>query len=387
MQTRNFLSLTIMGTLSTIAFGIDQTMPYFDDESLIVDVSVEDQPGRFILDSGSSFTALFANGLDRLELDAVQSPSLTIAGEKVQIRRTAEHNVKLFGMHTKARLAVLPFRHRYDGVVSWRDIPGAIFVDGYNRRVLAVNKLPSRTGWQTWKLEKENSQLFFVVTDDDKPLGRVFIDTGVAGGLRLSPALWNEWKARHPDQPTTLETFQYAVGDTMVSEVAWVPNYEIGNLQFYDLDIGLIPTAKNQTVVDANGKEYFGTIGMRALRHMRLIIDLKNGELLTQPVSGLPTFNRLGAVFVPIADGAKLGCRTTEGTPAHRAGLRNGDVLLAIGERVFDRPDRQSIHILTRLLAQPAGTMLNIRYSRNGSEHSAQCRLQDILKKSYAGSD
>ncbi len=81
-------------------------------------------------------------------------------------------------------------------------------------------------------MEADISQLFFLVTKDNEKLGRVFVDTGIPGGLRLSPTLWNQWKQENRGHPTTLETFQYSVGEPMVSEIAWVEEYRLGDLTF-----------------------------------------------------------------------------------------------------------------------------------------------------------
>ncbi len=106
----------------------------------------------------------------------------------------------------------------------------------------------------------DNPQLFIHWMQGEQEFGRVFVDTGVPGGLRLSPKLWSQWKTENKGHPMTLETFQYSVGETMVSEVAWVREYQLGDLTFRNLDIGLLPTARDNTVVDAMGREYVATI-------------------------------------------------------------------------------------------------------------------------------
>src|SRR5690606_37861310 len=143
----------------------------------------------------------------------------------------------MFGqeMRTKARVLMSPGPPNIDGVFSWRNIPAPILlIDGYERKVGPRQELPT-TGWQRWQLEHENSQLFFVVTQEGKPLGRVFVDTGSASGLRLSPSLWKAWREQHPDAGVTLETFSYVVGPAIVREMAWTREYALGDLTFYNV--------------------------------------------------------------------------------------------------------------------------------------------------------
>ncbi len=97
-------------------------------------------------------------------------------------------------------------------------------------------------------MEDGSRQLTAVLLCDKRGevLGRVFVDTGVPGGLRLSPTLWSRWKNENRDHPTTLETFQYSVGEPMVSEIAWVDEYRLGDLTFRNLDIGFDSNSKDR---------------------------------------------------------------------------------------------------------------------------------------------
>jgi len=375
-----FLAIVSLVYFSRFAAG-QQALPYFKDDTLLVDATIQGVQATFLLDTGASFTSLFINGAERLKVETAPSPKINISGVGVKTSQSEKLSVSMFGKQITGRFAVLPFKHRFDGVLGWRDVPGTLYLDGYNRQVQAVDRIGSRKDWQVWELEKDNSQLFFTVTDGAKPFGRAFIDTGVTGGLRLSPLLWDQWKKQNPKRPTTLETFRYAVGPPMVSEVAWVDEYHLGDMVFRQLDIGLAPTAKNGTLTDAKGKNYVATIGMRAIRHMRLIVDHGSNELLTQPVPLIPPHNRLGAVFLPAVGGnQQLICRVQRNSPAVEYGLRDGDILKRVNGEEFKEEKRDSLDRLTYLFSQPAGTELEIRVRRNSEEMSVHVVLVDLLK-------
>ena len=91
--------------------------------------------------------------------------------------------------------------------------------------------------------------------------------------------------------------------------------------------------------------------------------------------------NRLGAVFVPRRQTAdELVGQVLGGSPAHDAGLRSGDRLVAIDDLDVTRwrtdPD---VLPLSRFWSRPAATRLTLTYERNGQVSAATVQLRDIL--------
>jgi hypothetical protein len=354
--------------------------PYFDGGFIRFDASINSQPASLFYDTGASATALFAGGAERLRISFEASHEVMLAGRKVATGQSKEVDFKMLGSDARTRFTILPFRHRLDGVLGWRSVRTPLLMDGLEQRVRPLDKPPSDPGWQKWKIEQENPQLFFALTDGAKPMGRVFVDTGVTAGLRLSPALWKAWKSSHPENPITLETFRYPVGEVMVSEVAWVAEFRLGDLVFYHVDIGSIPSSKDGIATDAGGKEFIATIGTGALRHLHLVVSTGTGEIWTRSVSGVPAHNRLGAVFLPVsANDPRLACRVLPNTPATESGLLEGDVLTGI-EGIDESDFAKANHNrLNQIFSQPAGTELKLRVYRAGSTVEVRAKLRDIL--------
>ncbi len=378
----SLLAPVLIVTCGTASISSAQQIqvPYFLDDAIVVDAIINDKPARFLFDTGSSQTAIFKSGVDRMSLSTEAAGRIVIAGHEVERRVTDTIEIAIFGKKGDKKFPVLPFQHPFDAVLGWRDLPVPLIIDGRNRFVGQQHVLPPTGNWKSWKMEADNPQLFFLVTQGEQDFGRVFVDTGVSGGLRLSPTLWKRWKNDNKDHPTTLETFQYSVGEPMVSEIAWVKEYRLGDLCFLNLDIGQIPTAKDDTVVDANGRPYIATIGTRGLRHLRIIVSRKTAEVWTQTVSEIPSHNRLGAVFVPKENGeGGLFCRLLPHTPAAEAGLLEGDRLLELNDESFDEHRAEYLSKLASMFSQPSGTRLTIRVMRGELNLTVVATLRDTL--------
>ncbi|QDT57168.1 hypothetical protein Pan44_52350 [Caulifigura coniformis] len=376
--TAGLFVLALMGSSA----AAQENAPYFQGDRIVVNATINDQPVRLVYDTGAPFTALSGATAKRLNLTATATTTSRIGGVPTTVERSEPLQFRIFGGETRTNLVILPELKtgELDGVLSWKNLLApVVMIDGVERRVSSHKALPAE-GWLRFPLETDNGQLFFELTDHGKPLGRVFIDTGLSHGLRLSPRLWKEWKQEHPDAPLTLEPFRYAFGSMMAHEMTWVDNYQLGDMTFYGCDLGPVAEAKDEAI-DGAGKPYLAQLGMRALRSMRIIISPASKELLVQSVSPIPTHNRLGALFMPhAADSTTLVAQVAPGTPAHEAGLQAGDVLITTDGVEYQAEEGRPPQSLLRQFARPAGTVLEITVDRAGEHKQFRVTLRDILR-------
>ncbi len=103
--------------------GQQVQVPYFLDDAIVVNAIINEKPVRFLYDTGSSQTALFKSGVDRLGISTEPAGVISIAGHQVERRATPLLDVTIFGQKIEQKLPVLPFQHTFDAVLGWRDLP------------------------------------------------------------------------------------------------------------------------------------------------------------------------------------------------------------------------------------------------------------------------
>lgn len=377
MLTGGMLGMLALAASDALAQA-PQANPYASEQRIILDGSINQKPARFLFDTGASFTALFTAPATRLGLPSETNRTIKIAGHDVSVGLTRPVEIILLGKDANTRLPILPFPSpaECDGVFGWRTLGDSPFyIDAPGRRIRPLTALPAN-GWQRWTLDMDSTQLFFEATSDGKSMGRVFVDTGSSIGLRISPQLWQEWRKQNPQAGITLTTYRYAVGEPMVHELAWAKEYRLGDLLFHDVDIGPIPEAKDGKAIGTDGKEFNATIGMSALKHLRMIVNRSTKEVLTQSFSPVPEHNRLGAVFSSTTTDVSLRiARILKDTPADKAGLHEGDVLLAINGTDISSGTTNP----EPFLMQPAGTRLVLKVKRDQTVREFTVVLQNLL--------
>lgn len=375
------LCIGLLGIFLQMTFA-QETGFHFEDNRILVPMEVADQPVRLVYDTGADFTVFFDQTAEKLRLETVITRDFQIGGQTVAMHKTKEVRVTLLGSTIETPLTIFPLSRPlpYDGIFTWRDLKPDLLIDGVDRKVEVAPK-NLEGSWQKWAVEPDTRQLFFELTDGGQIMGRVFVDTGAHTGLRLSPSLWKQWREDHPDAGTTLETFQYLVGEVMVHEIAWAEEFKLGDLKLYDVDIGPIPNADEDRSIDNKGREYVAMIGIRAFRNLKMLVRPTTNELLTQSVPPILSHNRLGATFIPNPSDPEglLSGVVLKGSPAQRSGLKSGDLLLEINQTSFRDWREPSANRPEDFFQRPAGTKLKITVDRNGEAKEITVILEDLL--------
>lgn len=350
----------------------DDAAPFFAGDRVLVSAKINQQQALFLFDTGATYSAIFRKSAERLGIATEATRETVIGNRPVTIGQSQQLDLEMLGQQAKLRLPILPFSTtgKIDGVSSHRNLSAPfLLIDGYERKVSTPKSLPE-TGWQRWRLDKDATQLFFEVTKDGQRFGRVFVDTGAIAGLRLPPPLWRAWREQNPNAGITLEAFRDGTGKVMMHEMSWADEYRLGDLSLRSVDIGPIPESQDDKAVDIAGKEFIATIGIRAFRQMRLLINRQNDQVLTRSVPVIPDHNRLGAVFVRGAgERSVYSARVLTGSPAERIGLKNGDVLLEINGFDFSTQRKDPVAEPAAFFSRPADTKLKLKVEREGSTH------------------
>ena len=347
-----------------------QDAPYFQGNRIFVNGSINGTDVRLLLDTGASHTALFRSSADKLGIVG-ENPSVA---DPTGLPLTEKFDLGMFGKEMNLQLPMIDYNPQEPivGVLSWMNLGArTLMIDGRDRTVSIPEKAPNPKRWQRWNRELRSQQLFLRLTNNGSYAGRLLFDSGAVCGLRVRPEIWSKWRSENPNAPVTLSTFRFGLGDTIVHEITWVREFQLGDMTFYDVALSPI----TQEEAKKGGREYLGMFGIEALRSMRVLIDRETDTIYTESIPPAQIHNRLGAVFVADEqNGGMLTAHLLPGTPAEEAGLRSGDILVAItGLRALEE------NAVNQLFLQPAGTQLTLKVKREDGEIELGVQLKDLL--------
>lgn len=371
----SLLGLLIICCTPTTAFSqrIERLGPFFQGDRILVEGTVNQQKVRMILDTGASYSALFLPAARRLGVVGENPPA---SGTPPGKALSQPFDLAMFGKNARMRIPIVDFTSNepVDGVFSWGHLAaGVVLIDGFDRTVTTLKEAPASEAWERWPLETGKSQLFFHITRQQEPYGRVFLDTGADCGLRVHPEIWKAWRKASPEVGVTLGTFRYALGETMVHEMAWAREFRLGDLTFYDVPVSPLRDEEAEQV----GPDYRAMIGIQVLRNLRVVVDRRTNQVLTQSIRPAMRHNRLGAVFVAggeAKEAPRLIAHVLPDTPAAQAGLKEGNILVAV-EGLAALTEGAVNHAFT----QPAGTKIALTVQTDDGRKEIVVTLRDLL--------
>lgn len=316
-------------------------------DKITIGATINGKRVHLIFDTGSQQTALFHATAQRLGLKLLPSDANLPPPPPGKVRANISEPVSVtFG--TSSRPVTRPFcvidapsyLHEVDGVISWIDADTATdsgrvtLVDIGRGFVDAIPMPRDLDGWTKWKLVQNTPFLEFEslsTADGEKPV-RIGIDTGDNGGLLLNTPRWREWRAARAGAAGTIEASWYPADGLIYNEILRARSVTLGALTLPDVPVRLMEPSG-----EIGFRQPDAILGTFALRRLKLIIDRKNGVLYIRRVvndSDEYPYNRLGAVFLPAdpSQGGDLIARVAQGSPAHAAGIRDGDILLKVDD-------------------------------------------------------
>jgi hypothetical protein len=381
------LCLIVLCLCSTALSGSRMTM----------EAKVAGRPVRLGLDTGSEKLCLFDFAARRLGLKVEPPPSTQADPGKVLSGRTEPCEFEIGPNKLSGPLPVVAFpgylRPDIDGVIGWDFIcRSVIFIDSVNMKVsvrkmsLQLEAPPETSEWSCWKIHPGARRLIIEIPGGGSTPETVMVDTGSEAGVLLAPHRWQQWVRADPDRPATLNGSFYPGVGIVATEERWARKFTLGDMALHEVPVGQYPAMIQHAPED----RHVATLGLCAVRRLSWLIDGPNGKVYfrgygaPQGTNGYE-YNRLGAVFIPVAgQGDALVAHVIPDGPAYRAGIRNGDALLHIGDLDATkwRTD-PNVLPLARFWCQPAGIALHLRLQRHGEIVDVKPVLEDIFPASF----
>jgi hypothetical protein len=366
--------------------------PLSADNRIHLECRINGQPVSMAIDTGADVIAIFEPVARRLGLTIVPPPAdaRAKAGE-VLVSRTEPLK---FGIQDEPPvetplyvLAHAPYLAMdIDGLIGWENIRNNVWMlHAAERQFSRLKEIPAETaGWLKVREYRERTKLSWALPPAKAGIVRhLGVDTGADSGVRLSPAAWAEWRKGHARVPVTLEAYAMpGIGVSLiVAEQAWADEIKLGSLVLH----GVVVTSANPTEMLDQAPDTLAILGLGAMLRMDTVFDGKNDLAYLNPLRTpppKPDHNRLGAVFVPNdpRTDTDLVAHVAPGSPAAKAGVKNGDILLKIDQLdVTPWRSQPGILPLRRFFAQPADTKLQLTVRRGNKTVVCKAVLKDIL--------
>ncbi|MFN0152263.1 MAG: aspartyl protease family protein [bacterium] len=164
------------------------------------------------------------------------------------------------------------------------------------------------------------------------------------------------------------------VGGMQLSAVTRLSSFTLGPHVVRNLVVGL---SESTDGVFATTK-LAGNLGAGVLRRFTVIFDYEGKTMYVEPNANFEEYDRFDRSGMACwrEAGALVALHVGKNTPAWRAGIRDGDEILAINGLAAASWDDGA---LAETLAGEVGRLLSVRYKRGGAIESVQFRLEETL--------
>ena len=401
MSTRTNLSVTrearrgVRGIRLGLMFAaLCLALPCRADERVRIEAKVNGQPVHLAFDTGFGGALMLWRGVtERLGLKIILPPAeFRPAPGEIATAHSSPATVEIMGRtFPDVQFAVFDppnLSDNIDGLVGWPALShNIIILRVTEHEVKSVDEVPPEVKqWTKLRVLNDRKTLMLELPPSDESVANlVLVDTGFPDGVKLSADRWRAFRKTQAQQPATLNAY-YALGaGVVVSEELWAHTLRLNGLILRDVPVMSSSTADPSPV----GAGYAATVGLAALARLDLVIDGKQGVAYAHPREDPPhpyAHNRLGAVFVPPSEQSNdLAARVAANSPATVAGIRDGDVLLAIDQLDVTKWRTQpGILPVTHFWTQPAGTQLVLTLRRGSATIKKAAVLADILSPAIA---
>ena len=351
-----------------------------------VDATINNQPVRLIVDTGASDPILFRGTAERLKLKITEPPpNLRPAPGEIIAGYTEPCDLVIQRTTAKEVFRIVDWppeiQTQAEGALSWYPMRKKVFAfDAANQKLDVGDVLPEyAVGWPKFKLRTDARVLGFKLPNGQPQHDCIYIDTGSESGVQLHPALWQKWTATRANQPATLFGYYSPGPGIVVKKEMWARELPLGSLTLKDVPVQEEVASNTLTLMP----DHAATLGLFALRRLDLVMDGSNAVVYARPRNDPPPMyphNRLGAVFVPRdLQTEPLVARVLPRSPADLAGIRDGDVLLRIGDLDVTIWRAHPQVRPSSFWERPAGTTLELTLKRGEKEYRTKVTLKNLL--------
>jgi clan AA aspartic protease (TIGR02281 family) len=352
-----------------------------DDRHIYVDVMVNGQPARFVLDTGAGGNVITPEAARKFGLSSTQKASAVGTADRVDA-----------GVVTLKRLAVgtavledepifiipLPEALQADGLIGYPFLRRfVVTLDWPNSRLLLTMpgrfKAPDGAAALPIRL-KENIPTVEGEVDGNR--GWFEVDTGANSAMTLYPRFIEQHGLRDRYSPRIRTITGRGVGGLNYGDYVRVGAVTLGP---FSLKGTVVQLSRQQAGSDAKS-DLAGRIGNEILDRFTLTLDYPHKRLI------LTKNGRFDAPFVGLRSGLRLDYDTgvftavdvVLGSPAAEAGIATGDQVIAVNGTPVSKVTPKAIASL--LLREP-GTQITmiVRTGETGKPREVTITLRDML--------
>ncbi len=374
--------------LAIIALGMFLSVGLSAADSPYVNGFVNGKPIKLKINTSTQYSKLSESAAKRVDLNWSMKKAV-VNGRDVSVKISDDCALVVNGNSTPSNYKFLIVKtaqfkkSKFDGEIGWNDIKSSVFsIGGPDNRIVFLKSLPEKIeSWNKWTLSpRQDMVAFHVGLKNNGEPAAVVVSTSSRLGVEVSD--WEKWHGKYVNEPHSLRADYLPHKGMKVYKEYWSKKVEYNEFRINDVPVTESVSGFNEVYEDC-----VLTLGMFALRRMSMIVDGKNKIVYTKllPVNNQLVYphSRIGAVFAPktIRDSDNIA-NVVEGGPAYNAGIRNGDVLLAIGELdVTKWKTDPNVLPLSRFWEKLAGTKLYLKIKKkgNGAVETVEIVLQDIL--------
>lgn len=357
-----------------------------------VDVMVNGRgPYPFVVDTGSPPTVIDSDLAAELGLAVTPAGEVGGAGEGSTAMSQVSDVALEFGGITLKRRAMpgVAINARLSGF-SGRPVLGLIGNDfiatrvvelDYGRRVMTVRdpKLWDYGGDGAVIRTRRAGYTFFdgaVEPPGGEPIpARFIIDTGAGLGASLTSPFVERHSFMERAAPRLRATVGFGLGGEVRHAVCRLESLRIGGVE---VPRPVVTLSQDRAGALAASR-FDGIIGAEILSRFTVILDGTRGRMILEPGAwpgGPPEFDMSGMALAADGPGGRLRVmRVEQGTPAQEAGVREGDVLLAVDGAEVWATDREAV----RERLKGDGRERRLELLRDGERLEARVALRRLV--------